>query len=431
MTSVQFTFINLTKFILMKKKLLKSSLFMIPLTALFFAAPTSAYAQIYNWTGGSSNFYLESNWSSTQGPVVFDDSSFKTVRTNDVGASPVINATVAWQPGIFDSTAGTLTINADFNIYFNDKLNGTVTVNTGANFICRNIFRVGREGTGVLNINGTVRSLHETNFQSIFIGAKQGGNGTVNVNDGGFLSGGYQLEIGTRDFYPTGALNVAAGGTAEAYWVTAIGPNGIVNINGGTINAGQLLIVGDLYLDDAANPCTVGSVVGSVNINSGVLNVNQNDLAEPGLNINANGKIMIDNGSLVVKRTGTDFSEIVNGYVTNGQITAAPGKQIVTSYDGVFTTVTAQALSGIKSAVKNNYSIFPNPAQDIVTVTADNGAAENFSISVVNILGESVMQTAAVNANSHNLNIGNLAAGMYVLKINTPSSTGTYKIIKK
>ncbi len=404
---------------------------MIPFSALLFAAPTSAYAQTYNWNGGSSNFYLESNWTSTQGAVVFDDSSFKTVRTNDSGTSPVINSTVAWQPGIFDTTAGNLTINADFNIYFNDKLNGTVTVNSGANFTCRNIFRVGREGTGVLNINGIVRCLHETNFQSIFIGAKQGGNGTVNVNDGGFLSGGYQLEVGTRDFYPTGALNVSTGGTAEAYWVTAIGPSGTINVNGGTVNTGQLLIVGDLYLDDTANPGTLGSIVGSININSGVLNVNQNDLAEPGLNINANGKIMIDGGSLIIKRTGTDFSEIVNDYVTNGQITAAPGKQIVTGYDGVFTTVTAQAISGVKSAVKNKYSVFPNPAENIVTISADKGTAENFNIEVVNLLGETVMRATAVNTISHNLNIGNLATGMYVLKINTASSASTCRIIKK
>ena len=429
MISVKNTFINLTKFIVMRKKLLENSLLLFSLAAIF-AVPNAVNAQTYNWTGGSSNFYSTSNWTSTQGSVVFDNATFKTVRTNATGASPVISTFTDWQPGIFDNTGGNLTINADFNVYFNDMLNGTVTVNSGAIFTCRNIIRVGRDGMGVLNINGTVRSLHESNFQSIFIGAL-GGSGTVNVNDGGLLSGGWQIEVGSRDYYPTGELNVSAGGTAEAYWVTAIGPNGIINVNGGTLNTGQTFKVGDLYLDNPANPGTIGATVGMVNINSGTVMVNQNNLDTPIIDIHANGKIMIDNGSLVIKRTGTDFSEIINGLVTSGQIVPAPDKQIVTSYDGVLTTVTAQELSGTKNVVKNNYSIYPNPAHDVITISPNNGAAENLNIAVINILGETVMQSNASNTNSHTLNISNLATGIYALKISNASSVSISKIIKK
>lgn len=413
----------------MKRNLLSKTLVLFSFTAAMLSASNVATAQVYNWTGGSSNFYATSNWTSTQGAVVFDNATFKTVRTSNIGTSPVISQFVDWQPGIFDNLNGNLTINADFNIFFNDMLNGTVTVNSGATFTCRNIIRVGRDAAGTLNINGNVRSLHETNFQAMFIGAL-GGTGTVNVNNGGFLSGGYQLEVGTRDYYPTGTLNVSTGGIAEAYWVTPIGPNGTINVNGGTVNTGQVFIVGDLFLDNAANPGNIGAVVGHVNINSGTINVNQNDLAEPAFVMHANSKLTIDNGSLVIKRTGTDFSAIVNGFVTGGQIVPAPGKEIRVAYDGVLTTVTAQATAATKAFDKSSFSIYPNPAQDVVTITPNIELTENLNVAVINMLGETVMQTN-LGTTGYNLNIGNLASGMYVIKIGNATSSVTTKIIKK
>lgn len=414
----------------MKKKLQFNKLSLVAACALFLGICNYTEAQTYNWTGGSSNFYATSNWTSTQGAVAFDDSSFKTVRTNGTGSSPVINQFVAWQPGIFDSTGGNLTINADFNVFFNDMLNGTVTVNSGAIFTCRNIMRVGRDGTGILNVNGTARSLNEGVFQAIFIGAL-GGNGTVNVNEGGLVSGGYQLEVGTRDFYPTGTLNVNTGGIAEAYWVTPIGPNGTINVNGGTVNTGQTFIVGDLFLDNAANVGNVGAVVGRVNLNSGTMMVNQNDLEAIVFAMHPNSKMIIDNGSLMIKRTGVDFTQAVNGFVTGGQIEAAPGKQINVVYDGVFTTVTATTTAGINTLATDSFSLYPNPAQDVITITANNQIAGSVSINVINMLGETVMQKQLSDINRYELNISNLASGMYVVKLNSAQESFSSKIIKR
>jgi hypothetical protein len=428
--SVKETLTNQTHFDFMKTKLQSKKLSLIALCAIALGMSSSAIAQTYNWTGGSSNFYSASNWTSTQGPVVFDDSSFKTVRTNNSGTSPVINTVVAWQPGIFDSTGGNLTINADFNVFFNDMLNGTVTVNSGATFTCRNIMRVGRDGAGILNVNGTARCLNEGTFQAVFIGAL-GGNGTVNVNNGGLLSSGYQLEVGTRDYYPTGTLNVNAGAVAEAYWVTPVGPNGTINVNGGMVNTGQVFIVGDPYLDNAANVGNMGAVVGRVNLNSGTIIVNQNDLAEPAFVMHANSKMTIDNGSLVIKRTGVNFTSIVNGFVTGGQIVAAPGKQINVSYNGVLTTVTATATAGVNTVAKSNFTLYPNPAQDIVSISSANNFSGNLNVIVVDMLGKTVLQNQLSGVNGYQLNIGNLTPGMYVIKMNDGTSTFTSKIIKR
>lgn len=415
----------------MKQKLRFRKMAIVAVMATFMSGGL-AYAQTYTWTGSASNqFYNTSNWSSSEGAVVFDNSAFKIVRTNGDGQSPTIGQWVDWQPGIYDNLGGNLTVNADFQLYFNDWLNGTVTINSGASLICRNIFRVGREGSGTVNINGgTMRSIHETNWQGIFIGVLQNGNGTVNVNDGGLISGGYQVEVGTRDFYPTGVLNVNAGGTSEAYWNTVIGPNGTINVNGGTVNTGQGLIVGDLYLDNAANTGTIGAVVGQMNLNEGTVTVNHLDLASPYLGIHANGKIIIDNGTLRVRRTGVDFSTTINDYIAAGQIAPVAGKQLQVAYDGTeFTTVVATAINNTQAANKAQIVAFPNPASNkLFFKGVDNN---NISILITDVTGKVVLNANEISNISAGIDISALTNGVYVAKVATGNAVQNIKFIKK
>jgi len=415
----------------MKQKLRLGKMVIVAAMASFMYG-ANAYGQTYTWSGSASNqFYNTSNWTSSDGPVVFDNSAFKIVRTNTQGQSPVIGQWIDWQPGIYDNLGGNLTLNADFQVYFNDFLNGNVTINSAASFICRNIIRVGREGSGTVNINGgTMRSLHETNWQGIFIGVLQNGNGTVNVNDGGLISGGYQVEVGTRDFYPTGVLNVNAGGTSEAYWNTVIGPNGIINVNGGTVNTGQGFIVGDLYLDTPANTGTLGTVVGQMNLNEGTVTVNHLDLASPNLAIHANGKIVIDNGTLRVRRTGVDFTATINGYVATGQIAPAAGKELQVAYDGTeFTTVVATAINNTQTANKAQIVAFPNPASDkLFFKGVDNN---KISIMITDVTGKVVLNANGISNISAGIDISALTNGVYVAKVANGNAVQNIKFIKK
>lgn len=423
----------------MKKKLLSKKMFLALLFGLFLSIPNGTFAQTYNWTGVvDGNFYNASNWSSTSGPVVFDDSAFKFVKTHSVVTNqPTISEFVAWQPGVFDNTGGSLVVNADFNVFFNDFLNGTVTVNTGAIFTCRNIFRIGREGLGVLNVNGgTFRSNNTNTWQGIFIGVLAGGNGTANINTGGIIDGGYQLEIGTRDFYPTGVLNINSGGTAVAYWATAIGPNGTINVNGGNLNTGETFKVGDLSLDTPGNAGTLGATVGKLNINSGTVTVNQNDLAAVTFNLHANAKVMIDGGSLVIKRTGSNFTSAINAYVSAGQIVPAAGKVIEVAYDGVLTTVTAKTILGVNDfdVAESAFAIYPNPVQDEINIMAKGDFSDDLKVSVSNLVGQTIVATQTVKSNSGSYKIASknkLESGVYFVQINTGTATISKKIIVK
>jgi hypothetical protein len=423
----------------MKKILLSKKSLSLLIFGLFLTVSIGINAQTYNWTGAiDGNFYNASNWTSTLGPVVFDDSSFKFVKTHAVVTNqPTISQFVAWQPGVFDNTGGNLIVNADFNVFYNDFLNGTVTVNTGAIFTCRNIFRIGREGLGELNVNGgTFRSSNNNTWQGIFIGVLNGGNGKANINTGGIIDGGYQLEIGTRDFYPTGELNINTGGIALAYWATVIGPNGTINVNGGNLNTGETFKVGDLYLDNAPNAGTVGTTVGKLNINSGTVTVNQNDLVGVNFNLHVNAKVVIDGGSLIIKRTGVDFTSTINGYVTGGQIAAVAGKTIVVTYDGTsLTTVTTlPALGTTKFDAKNTFTIYPNPVQNYINIMSKNDFSGNLKVAVVNLVGQTVLdsQLEKNNSGSYSIDVKNkLSAGVYLLNISTETDTFSSKIIVK
>lgn len=301
----------------------------------------------YDWTGAvDGNFYNSANWTGTFNsapfPVVFDNSSFFFVRTHDVSTNaPVISSFVDWQPGVFDNTGGTLTVNAPFNCFFNDKLNGTVTINTGGIFTGRNQLRVGRDGTGTVNVNGGEFKIESTEvWQAILVGVNENGDGTLNITNNGIVLC-QNLEVGTRDGYPLGVLNLNDG-TATATVGTPIGPNGIVNINGGTLNTGSFLIVGDDF--GTAGTTNKTTDFGNLNINSGTVMFNQNDAPSPYFSVRDGAKLTIAGGNLKLKQTGYDFTSDINALITLGKILAPAGKTITVTYDGSsITTVTAIA----------------------------------------------------------------------------------------
>lgn len=424
----------------MKTKLLVTSIFCGALS-LFSSRLMAQGDSTYGWTGAAgTSFYSTSNWTSTVGAVQFDNNGFKVVRTSTQGSSPTIDSFIDWQPGIFDNLDNVnLTVNADFNVFFNDWLNGTVTVNTGATFTCRNIFRVGREGVGIVNIEGgTLQANDPTNWQAVFIGALNNGDGTVNVNNNGTINGGYQVEIGTRDFYPLGELNVNTGGTSVAYWATVIGPNGTLNVNGGSVNTGHNLIVGDLYIDNAGNAgsLTLTTDTGNLNINSGTVTVNHNNLDAPTFSVHADAKIYIDNGTLVINNNAYDYTTDINTMVANGQIVPASGKVIKVTHSAGATTVTAEnSLSVSDSSFANNISVYPNPSDGIINIKTKENYAGALSLKVFNSLGKLVFKAPLKNdvLNTYSFDTKNtLQTGIYVLQI-TGSNNESYftKLVRK
>ena len=79
----------------------------------------------------------------------------------------------------------------------------------------------------------------------------------------------------------------------------------------------------------------------------------------------------------------------------------------------------------------NNFSIQPNPVSDVFSVTAKNNVAiEN--IKVMDINGRIVSENNNTNgSDAMQVNIGELNAGVYFVKVQSELGVGTSKIIKK
>lgn len=75
---------------------------------------------------------------------------------------------------------------------------------------------------------------------------------------------------------------------------------------------------------------------------------------------------------------------------------------------------------------KDYFSIYPNPANDIVNISK-NSTVEIKSISIADINGRIVKE---INNEVASINIADLSAGVYFLKISTAEGTGTTKLIK-
>ncbi len=82
---------------------------------------------------------------------------------------------------------------------------------------------------------------------------------------------------------------------------------------------------------------------------------------------------------------------------------------------------------GTDDFFRNNFTVFPNPATDLINITS-NGTAEITKISISDLNGRIVKET---NTELATLSVGDLNAGVYFLKINTIQGVGTTKIIKK
>jgi len=83
-------------------------------------------------------------------------------------------------------------------------------------------------------------------------------------------------------------------------------------------------------------------------------------------------------------------------------------------------TVTWNVPTGIGSLNQQNgiVKIYPNPANDVVTVSAENNGVELKEIQVINTVGAEVYKTTQ-KAAKININVAGLPAGHYILKINT------------
>jgi hypothetical protein len=87
--------------------------------------------------------------------------------------------------------------------------------------------------------------------------------------------------------------------------------------------------------------------------------------------------------------------------------------------------VTVNAL-GVSSFDRGSLVFYPNPTQDIINFTYKDSITE---IAVYNVLGQIVLQTVP-NATSTAVNVSNLAAGTYLVKLFSGQFFTTFRVLK-
>jgi len=75
-----------------------------------------------------------------------------------------------------------------------------------------------------------------------------------------------------------------------------------------------------------------------------------------------------------------------------------------------------------------NISVYPNPANDFVTVLSDNIIINN--IEILSLTGKTLKKIITNNSIAH-IDISNLNSGVYFLKINTAEFNKIIKIVKQ
>lgn len=122
----------------------------------------------------------------------------------------------------------------------------------------------------------------------------------------------------------------------------------------------------------------------------------------------------------------TDVKFAFRYFVTNGG-SAGSNSDII----GIDTFSVDRPTAANQDFFSSNFSLSPNPVKDIFTVNAKNNIAVQ-NIKVVDINGRIVNELNNINSSdAMQVNIGELNAGVYFVKVQTELGVGTSKIIKK
>ena len=115
-----------------------------------------------------------------------------------------------------------------------------------------------------------------------------------------------------------------------------------------------------------------------------------------------------------------------NGTLTNFALTGATSNWKAGST--VATGNTCTVLQNESFNVSTNFKIYPNPTKNIVNIDVLN--LDNALVEVYDINGRQLF-TQKLNNTTNNVNIENLAAGVYMFKVTSNQGTATSKVIKQ
>ncbi|WP_299766862.1 T9SS type A sorting domain-containing protein [uncultured Dokdonia sp.] len=94
----------------------------------------------------------------------------------------------------------------------------------------------------------------------------------------------------------------------------------------------------------------------------------------------------------------------------------------------VLNLVGEEVLSIDENTIEGTISIYPNPVQDILTITAQRGIQ---NISLINLEGQVVLRKEINNEKNSQIDFSEISRGVHIIEIVSNGQKGIYKIIKE
>ena len=76
----------------------------------------------------------------------------------------------------------------------------------------------------------------------------------------------------------------------------------------------------------------------------------------------------------------------------------------------------------------NEFSIYPNPANDILILNIDNANKADLTLNIYNVIGK-LISSETLKQNQQQINIGDLSNGIYIVEIKSRELSGIRKLI--
>ncbi|MGK4567662.1 T9SS type A sorting domain-containing protein [Flavobacterium sp. 3HN19-14] len=90
----------------------------------------------------------------------------------------------------------------------------------------------------------------------------------------------------------------------------------------------------------------------------------------------------------------------------------------------------AQTELGVENiAIKTKSTIYPNPSNGIINVSLSNAHDSETTASIVEVGSGKIVKTFSTNTSMNQFNMGNIAAGVYILKLDSDNYTETHKLV--
>jgi hypothetical protein len=86
-------------------------------------------------------------------------------------------------------------------------------------------------------------------------------------------------------------------------------------------------------------------------------------------------------------------------------------------------------VSGIADMKEPDWMLYPNPVSDVIRVFNQNATGKSYTISIFNMVGMKVTESALIQSGSNaaTINVGSLAAGTYIVSIVNENGISVYR----